>query len=59
MLSLPLFSRIADPGSLNSDAFETICIREIPTKTVDEIKDYAAVFWERYTEIDGASTPRR
>lgn len=30
-----------------------IQIREIPTKTVEEIKDYAAVFWERYTEIDG------
>ncbi|ORY89162.1 putative chromatin remodelling complex ATPase chain [Leucosporidium creatinivorum] len=34
------------------DAFDAIQLREIPTKTVDEIKDYASVFWERYTEID-------
>lgn len=37
---------------LGRDSFELIQIKEIPTKTVDEIRDYAAVFWERYTEIE-------
>lgn len=27
---------------------------EVPTKTVDDIKEYSEVFWERYTEIEGA-----
>ncbi|GAA96867.1 uncharacterized protein L969DRAFT_94873 [Mixia osmundae IAM 14324] len=26
---------------------------EIPDKTVEEIEDYAKVFWERYREVDG------
>jgi len=26
----------------------------VPTKTVDEVRQYAEVFWERYQEIDGA-----
>ncbi|KDE09578.1 hypothetical protein MVLG_00473 [Microbotryum lychnidis-dioicae p1A1 Lamole] len=25
---------------------------EVPTKTADEIREYAQVFWDRYTEID-------
>ncbi|GAA5965649.1 hypothetical protein JCM21900_003048 [Sporobolomyces salmonicolor] len=25
---------------------------EVPTKTVEDIKEYASVFWERYTEIE-------
>lgn len=39
-------------GSRND--FEGIRI-EVPTKTVEEIEAYAKVFWQRYTEIDGAS----
>jgi hypothetical protein len=36
------------------NAFEGIRI-EVPTKTVEEIEAYAKVFWQRYTEIEGAS----
>lgn len=28
---------------------------EVPTKTVDEVRKYSEVFWERYQELDGAS----
>lgn len=39
--------------SSNSDAYDMIQFREVPTKTVEEIREYAQVFWERYTEIEG------
>lgn len=37
--------------SYGRNAYELIQI-EIPTKSVDQIRDYANVFWERFTEID-------
>ncbi|NXD32775.1 SMCA1 protein, partial [Spelaeornis formosus] len=33
------------------DAYELIQT-EVPTKTVDEVREYASAFWERYTEIE-------
>lgn len=40
------------------DAYELIQT-EVPTKTVDEVREYASAFWERYTEIEGACASSR
>jgi hypothetical protein len=36
----------------HSDNYELIH-RDLPTKTIEEIKEYADVFWTRYQEIEG------
>lgn len=55
LLSPPRRRTLLILARTHRNAFDAIQI-EVPSKSVDEIKEYSSVFWDRYTEIDGTLT---